>query len=213
VDGRGGPDVVAYINDATSGITVDLSNTGPQTIGGGMGVDTLRNVNAIGASHFDDHLIGNSGNNTIIGNAGSDTIEGGGGNDVIFGNGDFAGGSDNDQIDGGAGFDIVRFTGSMSDYSFKQQGGAVVVTDLRPGSPDGTDTISHVEAFQFAPFKIDDNGLLTPAPTVPVGLALAYTHLLDLAASAPAPAHAGLEHAAEALAKAATGLFPADPFV
>ena len=212
VDGRGGQNVVEY-SDASSGVTVNLNLADPQTIGGGEGVDTLRNIQVAAGGQFGDHLIGDAGQNTLIGNSGDDTLEGGAGKDLIIGNSAPILGSDNDYIDGGPGYDSVRFTGAISDYSFDlQPGGKLVVRDLRPGSPDGTDTLVNVEALQFAPVAIDSHGNIIPAPDVPIGVVWAYERLHQAAENAPPAAQQALEHAADQLVAHSRGLFAADAF-
>ena len=60
------------------------------------------------------------------------------GDDTIIGS------SGNDNIDGGAGTDVVVFSGASSDYSITRDAAtsAIVVSDLRPGAPDGSDTLN-----------------------------------------------------------------------
>ncbi len=80
-------------------------------------------------------ISGLAGDDTLTGNTGSDTILGGAGND---------------SIDGGSGGDAVTLTGTTNDYTIiRQPGGAIRITDLRPNSPDGTDTLTNVERLTF----------------------------------------------------------------
>jgi Ca2+-binding RTX toxin-like protein len=97
-----GTDTASY-EHATAGVTVDLSHSGPRDTGG-AGVDTLSNISNLFGSQFDDHLIGDNGNNVLdAGFGGHDTLTGGAGNDTfVFHSGqltvtDFAHG--HDQID------------------------------------------------------------------------------------------------------------------
>ena len=70
---------------------------------------------------------------------------------VLSGNDVFSTGAGNDILDGGPGIDIALYSGLRSQYQFEQlSNGSFQVTDLRNGSPDGTDTVSNVELFQFA---------------------------------------------------------------
>jgi hypothetical protein len=79
---------------------------------------------------------GGSGNDTIVGNQTNNTLRGNGGNDAL--NGD-------------AGTDTALFSGNRAQYQITLQGnGSWQVVDLRNGSPDGTDTLTSVEYFQFA---------------------------------------------------------------
>ena len=61
------------------------------------------------------------------------------------------GGAGNDTIDGAGGTDTPSTSGNLGDYSQVQNGdGSWTVTDLRSGSPDGTDTLKSIEYLQFA---------------------------------------------------------------
>jgi hypothetical protein len=48
------------------------------------------------------------------------------------------------------------YSGNHTDYVFQQVGTALQITDLRPGSPSGTDHVTHVQQFQF------DDGIYSP---------------------------------------------------
>ena len=66
----------------------------------------------------------------------------------------------NDVIDGKGGVDTAVYSGLSSDYSQVQNlDGTLTVTDLRSGSPDGTDTLKNIEYLQFA-----DQTVAAPAP-------------------------------------------------
>ncbi|MBN9497444.1 MAG: tandem-95 repeat protein [Alphaproteobacteria bacterium] len=74
-----------------------------------------------------------------------------GGNDRIIG------GAGNDRIDGGAGTDTSVYSSYITDYVFSRNSlGELVVTDARPGSADGTDTLVNVEFLEFL------NGVVVP---------------------------------------------------
>jgi Ca2+-binding RTX toxin-like protein len=88
----------SYAN-ATGGVTVNLGLSGGQSVGGGMGTDTLLGITSLIGSSFNDVLTGDSANNQLQGNAGDDTLSGGGGADYL------AGGAGNDSLDGGDGND------------------------------------------------------------------------------------------------------------
>jgi len=93
-------DTASYI-DATNGVTVDLSKSGPQATG--WGSDTLIGIEQVSGTAYNDVLIGGSGGDTLFGNDGNDILRGGAGDDVLVsGNGD-------DVLDGGDGFDTVDF--------------------------------------------------------------------------------------------------------
>jgi hypothetical protein len=88
--------------------------------------------------------------------AGSDTLNGSSGNDRLMG---FGG---NDTINGGSGYDTAVYRGNLSDYTITKANGQVTVTDLR--GIDGSDTLSNIEALQFANTTIALN-----SPTVVTG--------------------------------------------
>jgi uncharacterized delta-60 repeat protein len=80
LDGGAGTDIVSYAY-ATSDVTVSLSTTQAQDTGG-SGTDTLRNIEGLVGSNFDDILIGNQGANVLNGGAGADFMAGGNGSDT-----------------------------------------------------------------------------------------------------------------------------------
>jgi serralysin len=92
-------------------------------------------------------------NGTVIQNA-----VGGEGNDVLIGGSanvayTFTGGGGNDRIIGGAGNqNTAVYSGPETDYSWSQTShdGSWTITDNRPGSPDGTDTLQNVQDLKFA---------------------------------------------------------------
>ncbi len=143
-DGGAGFDTVTYEN-ASSGVTVDLTKAGPQNTRGG-GVETLVNIEALKGSAYADTLTGNDVANTLEGGAGADTLSGGGGDDLLIA------GAGDDTLDGGAGTDTARYYGWANDYSVVNNAdGSVTVTDLRSGSPDGTDRLTSIEKLIFRP--------------------------------------------------------------
>ena len=124
------------------------------------------------------HLTGNDENNYIVGNSGDDILEGMGGNDTIFGAGgkdSIDGGAGDDlltststytTITGGAGNDQIHFfdlsdavhrtetatfTGQKSDYQILRDvtGQELFVSDMRAGTPDGSDTILGYGTLKF----------------------------------------------------------------
>jgi len=121
----------------TMGFIVNL--TGSAVIHGGTTVqagqardpfgntDTLSGIDGIAAgSRFDDALYGDGNNNT------------------------FRGGGGNDYFSGGNGLDSAAFNGASTDFQVTDLGnGLFEVKDLRPGSPDGTDTLLNVEQLNF----------------------------------------------------------------
>jgi serralysin len=98
------------------------------------------------ARSYIDNATGGSGNDTILGNAIANMLNGGAGNDTI------TGGGGNDTIIGGTGTDTAVYSGNRVNYGITYNAGTqtFTFTDLRSGSPDGTDTVTGVESFQFA---------------------------------------------------------------
>lgn len=93
-----------------------------------------------------DNAIGGSGNDTILGNAIANVLNGGSGDDTLIG------GGGSDTIIGGAGADTAVYSGNQADYVivYNSATQAFTIADQRSGPPDGTDTITGVEYFQFA---------------------------------------------------------------
>ena len=92
---------------------------------------TLINIQGVIGSPFDDVFF--SGPGTYL-------IAGGGGNDTIIG----------DAIVGQPGNDTAAYSGARSDYLVTGFTGDLKITDLRPGSPDGTDFVTGIDSFQFS---------------------------------------------------------------
>jgi Ca2+-binding RTX toxin-like protein len=121
IDG-GGDDTVDY-SDATSGVSVDLSRTTSQFIGGGQGFDTLVDIENVTGSAFNDTIIGSTGNNTLRGGGGDDILDGGLGSD---------------RLEGGTGTNTARCSGF-----------AAATVDLSKTDPQdtggfGTDTLVEI---------------------------------------------------------------------
>ena len=61
------------------------------------------------------------------------------------------GSSGNDSIDGGAGNNTVIFSGPSSNYTITNNSdGSTTVKDISTGSPNGTDTLTHIQNLMFA---------------------------------------------------------------
>jgi Ca2+-binding RTX toxin-like protein len=101
LDGGDGIDTAVYAL-ARAGVLVSLAQAGAQSTGG-AGVDTLRAIENLIGSDFDDRLTGDDGANVLYGLAGNDTLLGGSGDDILIG------GSGRDVLDGGEGFDLVSY--------------------------------------------------------------------------------------------------------
>ena len=109
-----------------------------------------------------DSIFGDNGNDILNGGAGDDYLDGGNGSDSL------SGGAGNDVIDGGNGQDSLILAGNRADYRFfAGQGGAIIVRDIRSGSPDGTDRLLNMERVEFkdGAFKLGD---LVQANVAPV---------------------------------------------
>ena len=99
LDGGLGVDTIVYVGAA---VTVNLGLSGPQNTGG-MGIDTILNVENIASGGGNDWLIGNALANNLSGSLGNDTLDGGGGNDTLNG------GKGSDVLTGGSGADSFIF--------------------------------------------------------------------------------------------------------
>ncbi len=124
INGGAGNDLLV---GGSGGVTVDLTKLGPQNTRG-AGVDSLLYVEGIKGSAFADTLTGDGFANTLDGGAGDD------------------------RLDGGDGADTARFSSFSWNYSVVQNSdGSKTVKDLRPGAPDGVDTLISVENVVFGP--------------------------------------------------------------
>lgn len=92
LDGQQGNDTLIGSNDdedrasyrtAAAGVTVSLSIAGAQNTGS-AGWDTLKSIEGLVGSAFNDVLTGNGGANVLDGGAGADRLAGGGGNDTYY---------------------------------------------------------------------------------------------------------------------------------
>ncbi|PWB64642.1 MAG: hypothetical protein C3F17_06510 [Bradyrhizobiaceae bacterium] len=140
LDGGAGHDGASYyLLDqnvvATAGVTVDLATPANNT--GAAAGDSYLGIEWLYGTPLDDILRGDNGANWLYGDAGDDLVAGAGGNDVTH---------------GGAGTDIVVFSGNFANYQivYNAGPGSYTISDLRLGSPDGTDTVTAFETFRFA---------------------------------------------------------------
>ena len=128
----GGADIDTLLVNGAA--TINLSSI-DQSSGDTANTTGFENVNASGSSAAVS-LTGSSGANVLTGGSANDTLNGGGGNDTI---------------DGGAGTgDTVVFSGTRANYTIALSGATYTIADNRSGSPDGTDTVTGVENFQFS---------------------------------------------------------------
>ena len=88
-----------------------------------------------------ENAIGGAGNDILRGNAANNTLTGGGGNDTI---------------DGLNGVNTAVYSGNEFDYQYAQNAdGSWTVTDVRAGSPDGSDIVRNVEFLKFNDTTVD----------------------------------------------------------
>ncbi len=83
LEGGADEDFLMY-GGVPSGVTVDLSRTGPQDTGAG-GVDTLSGFEDVSGTEHRDTLTGDAGTNYLLGNEGDDMLDGGPGDDFLTG--------------------------------------------------------------------------------------------------------------------------------
>jgi len=117
----------------------------------------------------DDVVYGGAGNDMLFGGVGRDRLFGEEGDDVLDGgngNDELTGGAGNDRILGGNAGDVAIFSGNSSDYRVEAGPvpGTFIVIDLRPGSPDGTDTLDGVSLAGFADGIFDPEDLIGATP-------------------------------------------------
>ena len=138
IDGGPGNDTASYAT-AVIGVTVSLALQGAAQNTVGAGTDTLIGIENLVGSAFHDTLTGDGGDNVITGGGGDDTIDGGGGTDT------------------------AAFSGFHFEHQVVTAAGTVTVSDLRAGTPDGTDTATQVEQvrFQDGTFVYDSAGHAT----------------------------------------------------
>ncbi len=142
----GGADIDTLVVNGAATINLSLVD---HTSGDAANVSGFENVNA-GGSSAAVTLVGSSGANVLTGGSANDT---------------FTGGAGNDAIDGGAGTgDKVVFSGARANYTISFSGATYTAVDNRGGSPDGTDTVTNVENFQFSDGTLTASQLNPGAP-------------------------------------------------
>ncbi len=116
-----------------------------------------------GVYSHNDYIYGNGGNDLINAGAGDDTIYGNGGNDTIEGGAGSNSAVRNDSMEGGAARnDTAGYNGNRADYAISNHDGVWTITDIRDGSPDGTDTLTGIEHLSFYDAWLDLNVRFTP---------------------------------------------------
>lgn len=185
LDGGAGADAMSggagddlYVVENAGDNVTEIANQGADTVQAGLASYTLganvENLVYTGASAFAG--AGNALANSLTGGAAADALNGLDGNDSLFGgSGDdtLTGGAGSDQLYGGVGYDTAVFTGAQSSYIITATATGYQIVDKRAGSPDGTDTLTGIEAAWFSDGVIVLGGGAPPnhAPTVAQPLA------------------------------------------
>lgn len=153
IDGGSGVDTLDYSPlEIAGGLAVNLAiGTVTKAFYGGLtGTDSIRDIEGVTGTRYDDTLYGNDGancldggdgNDTLSGGADSDLIQGGAGNDFI--SQDSANADDDDTIDGGAGDDQLSYR--HANFSILIDLSAGFVNKYRDNELAGTDTVLHIE--------------------------------------------------------------------
>jgi Ca2+-binding RTX toxin-like protein len=132
MDGGPGKNTVTYAN-APSGVTVNLGLGMPQNTVG-YGVETLKNLQNIIGSPYDDTLTAGGKAGLLVGGGGDDTLTGGAGADTLMG------GAGDDALNGGAG---------VNTASYADAAGAVSVSLSLSGPQStggaGIDTLTNIQ--------------------------------------------------------------------
>ncbi len=173
VNGDGFADLIigAYRADGSAGESYVVFGLKPDTA-------IVRTGSAAGQTlaggDLDDELVGLAGSDQLWGHGGDDELDGGTGNDTM------RGGAGDDDFFGGTGSDTAVYLGTWLDYAITGAG-TLTITDMRGGSPDGTDTMLSVENFTFS------NGTFTAAEVVdvaPTDIALSASTIAENSAHA-----------------------------
>jgi len=123
LDGGAGVDTATYA-DAVSGITLNLVSQSAQATGG-AGSDTLRNIETIIGSAFNDVLTGNDFANIFTAGDGDDLLNGGLGND---------------RLDGGAGVDTASYATAAGAVKV-----SLTIASAQSTLAAGSDTLAGIE--------------------------------------------------------------------
>jgi hypothetical protein len=134
--------------------------------------DATVNVYAIGG---DDDL--------LTGTSEADLIEGFGGNDTLYGS------AGDDTLVGGADFDTARYLDASTEYDVLYDGisDSYMVTALKAGSTEGSDTLHDIEAVSFFDglFVLAPDGLSLLQPGGPNATLVAVGDLVNTVRNSP----------------------------
>lgn len=145
IEGGAGIDTVSYASSA-DWVYVDLGKNSHWN--GDARWDNIVQVENITGSNHDDHLLGDTGANTIRGGAGNDAITGREGNDVLdggAGNDSMHGGTGNDILIGGDGADLLDGGTNTDTVTYASATSRIVVnlsTNVHSGAAAGDSLIS-----------------------------------------------------------------------
>ena len=131
IDSGAGIDTLTYAG-AAAGVSVSLALTTPQ-VTGGAGTDTIKNVENLTGSNFDDVLIGSTAANVLMGGAGNDILDGGLGNDTL---------------DGGTGVNTASYADAPNGVTVN-----LSLTGPQNTSAAGMDTLINIQNLTGSPFN------------------------------------------------------------
>ncbi len=141
LEGNGGDDVIDGLDgvDSTAFYSAAFAvnvNLGAGTATGGLGNDTLRNIEDAVGSVFRDTLTGSVGDNRLEGSDGDDTFNSTQGVDTL---------------DGGNGLDSVVYPLARSAYTLSSAGG---VHSIEKPNSAGSDTLPATERLHFSDTRL-----------------------------------------------------------
>lgn len=166
-DGGAGAEDLADYSGALGGVTVDLSQTGPQATG--QGTDTLAGIEVVLGSPAADTLIGDAGSNLLAGANGADTLDGSAGSDELIGGDGVdsvtyaeapAGVTANlttGQVSGGGGGDLVTTAENLfgSQFADDLTGDATANAITGLGGPDTISALAGPDAVDVRDGGVD----------------------------------------------------------
>jgi len=138
-DGGEGFDIATFTSSST-GLKIDLKKGKVKS--GATGSDSLRSIEGVVGTYYNDSIIGTTGDNKFYGKSGNDIFTANGGRDFI---------------DGGEGSDRAIFKGAAKDYSITSNSGQILVS-----SGDGRNVaeLLSVEFITFGKSTFELNSLI-----------------------------------------------------